>query len=454
MSLNIRREFRSCVDGGDDDNISGRGASLEGQAQADDDDQFDYAIAANEALADPRVGLPTAMSGNSASRFTGPNRAVGRKGEKQNFICKVCNLDDLNSLETKMKHENGKDHVYNVFKAWQRLRKEHGAGQPLLRLEVFEEVAPTKQVQKKTCIQLAEKLQNTSELVVGLEYIIEIIACSSEEEPYYECDLCPSKGQANMMYNHLLGKDHKRNVLKKKKPHIIDDNPRKILKELEEFRQTDWAKIQRIYSDEIYPWEAGKAPWSVEQGGTGTMPSGVKDKIKFRVVPGKGSGPGKGHGLDSKAGILPANIDSCASALEQISLNDTSDVRKAMDLTLNLVGKARKAVRDNIQVEIVTSSTEMNLASLKAMRHKSDKPKILDQGELWEIEQEKQRMMEIKKEKDRGYGETRSYDRESNGANRFYDRSSSSRRDERDRERDRTSSGYKRKHVEHEGRYR
>ena len=90
--------------------------------------------------------------------------------------------------------------------------------------------------QKKTCIQLAEKLQNTSELVVGLEYIIEIIACSSEEEPYYECDLCPSKGQANMMYNHLLGKDHKRNVLKKKKPHIIDDNPRKILKELEEFR--------------------------------------------------------------------------------------------------------------------------------------------------------------------------------------------------------------------------
>ena len=54
MSLNIKREFRSCVDGGDDDNIFGRGASLEGQAQADDDDQFDYAIAANEALADPR----------------------------------------------------------------------------------------------------------------------------------------------------------------------------------------------------------------------------------------------------------------------------------------------------------------------------------------------------------------------------------------------------------------
>ena len=41
-----------------------------------------------------------------------------------------------------MKHENGKDHVYNVFKAWQRLQKEHRTtGQPLPRLEVFEEVA-------------------------------------------------------------------------------------------------------------------------------------------------------------------------------------------------------------------------------------------------------------------------------------------------------------------------
>ena len=95
----------------------------------------------------------------------------------------------------------------------------------------------------------------------------------------------------------------------------------------------------------------------------------------------------KGHGLDSKAGILPANIVSCASALEHVSLNDTSDVRKAMDLTLNLVGKARKVVRDNIVVEIVTASIEMNLSSLKALRHKSDKPEILDQARLWEIEQ-------------------------------------------------------------------
>ena len=54
MSLNIKSEFRSCVDRGEDDNISGREAPLEDQAQADDDAQFDHTIAANEALADPR----------------------------------------------------------------------------------------------------------------------------------------------------------------------------------------------------------------------------------------------------------------------------------------------------------------------------------------------------------------------------------------------------------------
>jgi len=396
------------------------------------DDEFDYGMGANnEALAAMRHGLPTAISGSSASQFTAPNRAVGRKGQKQNFICRVCNIDDLNSLETKMKHENGKEHVYNVFKAWQRRQQSPEDRAENNWLQVFEEVAPTRQVQKKTCIRLAEKLQNTSELVVGLEYVIEIIACSSEEEPYYECDLCPSKGQANMMYNHLLGKDHKRNVLKQKKPHIIDDNPRTIAKELAEFRQTDWSTIQRTYSDELYPWEAGKAPWSVERGGTGEIPTGAKDKIKFRGAVGTGAGPARG-GADSKAGILPANIEACASAMDKISLNDTPDVRKAMDLSLNLVDKAKKAVasEDKFQIEILAASIEMNLAALKAMGHKNDQREILDQATLWEIEQNRQR---IKKEKDRGYSDN---SLSHNGGSR----GKSSHRDERDREsRDRLS---------------
>ena len=328
-----------------------------------------------------------------------------------------------------MKHENGKEHVYNVFKAWQRRQQSPEDRAENNWLQVFEEVAPTRQVQKKTCIRLAEKLQNTSELVVGLEYVIEIIACSSEEEPYYECDLCPSKGQANMMYNHLLGKDHKRNVLKQKKPHIIDDNPRTIAKELAEFRQTDWSTIQRTYSDELYPWEAGKAPWSVERGGTGEIPTGAKDKIKFRGAVGTGAGPARGGAPDSKAGILPANIEGCASALDKISLNDTPDVRKAMDLSLNLVDKAKKAVasEDKFLIEILAASIEMNLAALKAMGHKNDQREILDQATLWEIEQNRQRM---KKEKDRGYSDN---SRSHNGGS-GYSRGNSSHRDERDRE--------------------
>ena len=114
-----------------------------------------------------RMGLPTGISGSAASRFYEPGRAIGRKvtlppkldihsellffmgsfgltqGEKQSFICKVCNIDDLNSLETKTKHENGKDHVYNVFKAYKRGvegTQPHNR-QPVNEwLEVFEEV--------------------------------------------------------------------------------------------------------------------------------------------------------------------------------------------------------------------------------------------------------------------------------------------------------------------------
>merc|ERR1719394_47165 len=176
-----------------------------------------------------RMGLPTGISGSAASRFYEPGRAIGRKGEKQSFVCKVCNIDDLNSLETKTKHENGKDHVYNVFKAYKRGvegTQPHNR-QPVNEwLEVFEEVAPTRPVQRKNCFKLKEKLQDTPDLVVGLKYVREVIACSSEEEPYYYCELCPSKGQANMMFNHVLGKEHRKQVLKKLKPHIVNDNAR------------------------------------------------------------------------------------------------------------------------------------------------------------------------------------------------------------------------------------
>ena len=59
-------------------------------------------------------------------------------------------------------------------------------------------------------IRLQEKLRESRESIVGLDNIIEIIACSNAEvEPYYECMSCGTQGEANGMYNHL---EHQCNI--------------------------------------------------------------------------------------------------------------------------------------------------------------------------------------------------------------------------------------------------
>jgi hypothetical protein len=40
--------------------------------------------------------------------------------------------------------------------------------------------------------------------------------------------------------------------------------------------------IDTVYSDELYPWPAGKAPWSLEAGGTGVKPSCAEDTRRRR----------------------------------------------------------------------------------------------------------------------------------------------------------------------------
>ena len=287
----IKTEFRSTSD----DNLSEGGGSHARNAEAHGSDHG--MGASNEALAAMRHGLPKEMFTPSEYDVKPPKKEK-KKVKTQHYSCEVCNIEDLNSLETKTKHENGKEHVYNVYKAWLRGQQtpEDRAENPWL--EVFEDQSQTTQTRKKTCLRLAEKLQNTAELVVGLEHVIEIIACSSEEEPYYECYLCGFKGHTNDMFKHLLGDDHRRNVLRRVKPHITEDRSMEVERELAEFRQTDWSLIQRTYSDELYPWEAGKAPWSVEQGGTGETPTGVIDKSRMGAGPAKGSGEYTSIGIE------------------------------------------------------------------------------------------------------------------------------------------------------------
>ena len=70
---------------------------------------------------------------------------------------------------------------------------------------------------------MEEKLRESRESIVGLEYISEVIAVSNAEvEPYYECTSCGTQGEANGMYNHLVGKNHRERFIEKKFP----DDPR------------------------------------------------------------------------------------------------------------------------------------------------------------------------------------------------------------------------------------
>merc|ERR550532_3132573 len=50
--------------------------------------------------------------------------------------------------------------------------------------------------------------------------------------------------------------------------------------EIAKLRENDKLdKINTTYSDEMFPWTAGKAPWSVEQGGTGIVPTRARNRI-------------------------------------------------------------------------------------------------------------------------------------------------------------------------------
>ena len=46
--------------------------------------------------------------------------------------------------------------------------------------------------------------------MVGLKFVDEFIPDYDDEiEPYYECALCGNQGEANAMFNHLLGRNHR-----------------------------------------------------------------------------------------------------------------------------------------------------------------------------------------------------------------------------------------------------
>jgi len=205
-----------------------------------------------------------------------------RKGQKETFYCEFC-LIELNSRDTLLSHTKGQKHIRKVEDHNERIRR----GQYVEEKQV-RPIANPLPLQKKVPVRLTEKLRETTTAIVGLDSVHEIIACSNAEvEPYYECTLCGQQGEANAMFQHLQGKPHRAMFLQEKYP----DNRRYIEgtlnagfleREIERLNLREnnaLDKINTMYSDEMFPWTAGKAPWSVEQGGTGVVPTRARNRV-------------------------------------------------------------------------------------------------------------------------------------------------------------------------------
>eukprot|EP00092_Neocalanus_flemingeri_P106558 GFUD01136726.1.p1 GENE.GFUD01136726.1~~GFUD01136726.1.p1 ORF type:complete len:310 (-),score=101.96 GFUD01136726.1:42-899(-) len=139
---------------------------------------------------------------------------------------------------------------------------------------------------KKVPIRLQEKIRETMDPVVGLRFVKEFIAVSDAEmEPHYECELCGAMGQSNGMFSHLMGHKHRQRFMED----ISGDDRRmlnltqaELLYKAKEYNENNHKLsdlIRTTRSDEKYPWPPGKAPWTVERGGTGIPPDGARDNF-------------------------------------------------------------------------------------------------------------------------------------------------------------------------------
>jgi len=221
-----------------------------------------------------------------AAAFPG---GLAKKGEKQSYYCDLC-LVELNSDETMMAHKQGQKHL-KKRKSFENQCIEEGKITSSDTCYI-RPISAAKLAPKKIPIRLKEKMSETLEPVVGLEFIYEVISYSNiEMEPHYECKLCPNQGQANHMFNHLLGRGHREKFFGNKYETDYEKvNSHKISQMAEKERENKNIEfITTIYSDELYPWLSGKAPWSLEQGGTGIPPTNARtvEGIYLKPDPGR-----------------------------------------------------------------------------------------------------------------------------------------------------------------------
>ena len=134
---------------------------------------------------------------------------------------------------------------------------------------------------------------------------------------------------------------------------------RDLKSEIEKYKENnELHKISTTYSDEMYPWTAGKAPWSVEQGGTGIVPTGARNDINITALkPGRRLGS-FGPQLDSKEGILKKNAISSFKGLDPANLEGTVKTNDELQHCYTLIQSLLKKVQDFHVEEAVSNQKE------------------------------------------------------------------------------------------------
>ena len=238
-----------------------------------------YMADPNDIAAMEKLGLPT---GFEFGNITQGGRSLKTKKDKKTFYCNTCKLE-LNSEDTLKSHMQGSKHMKKVL-------ADQAEGRDVPQVQLIANPKPTR---KKQPIRLQEKIHDSVHKIVGLSSIREYIACSdSEMEPWYECHLCEMKGQANCMFQHIIGKEHRQNFvseLTNNDPTKISLSQAELLTYATDHNENDervFDRIQTTHSDDLYPWPPGKEPWLIENGGSGIIPDSARTNFgKTRPTP-------------------------------------------------------------------------------------------------------------------------------------------------------------------------
>ena len=161
-------------------------------------------------------------------------------------------------------------------------------------------------------------------------------------------------------------------------------NARALKALCEKYKENDEVaqKISTTYSDEMYPWTAGKAPWSVEQGGTGTIPTGARNNVNITAMKtGRGGGYFGPH-VDSKEGIVKTKTTTNFQSLDPDNLegdiNSVNDAKHCLTLMQGLLKKAERFLQEEVisnekeDVMLVVSEIDASLEVLKGTEFKKD----------------------------------------------------------------------------------